>query len=479
MNICLVRPTVKTKFAVTPPLSLGYLSSALKKSNYKNVSLVDGSLDTLTPNQAVNIIKSEKKADVIGIQVYTGSHVWTRDFIKVIKEELPKVTTLVGGPHISSLHSYAMEFIGADYGVKGEGEEAIVKFMQFVEGKIKDPADVPGLMFKKKSIDNWQNAKQEFGFIENANDVSMPDWKLLQPNNYFKLMQSATLPLRGKKPTPILTSRGCPYRCTFCSAKMISKRMMRYRDPKNIISEIEMLNTKYGIDEIFFADDNLTMNLARAEELFDLIIKSGVKIHWRAPNGLRIDRLGEKLIEKMSRSGCYYVGLGIESGNQRVLKSINKQLDLKIIHKQVNLLHKYGIMCSGFFMCGMIGENEEEIYDSIKLSTEVPFDRIQIGIYTPYPGSDDFETIMNLPATKAYSYNVMHFQKTERTPQFRKINIKKLVALQKMFLWKFYFRPRIILSLIGNIRISQIKAVLSHPIFNIFLRKREKDLFVH
>lgn len=479
MKICLVRPALKSRFQVGPPLSLGYLASALKKAGYKDVSLIDCTIEELDPSRAAKAVKDRGGADVVGIQVYTGSHIWARDFIRLLKKELPDVVTIVGGPHVSALHKYAMDFIGADYGVKGEGEEPIVKFANFLENKITDPADVPGLLYKDKSSGEWKSAKQEFGFIEDANDIPWPDWELLNPPRYFKTLQSISLPIKGKKPTFVLTSRGCPFRCTFCSARLISKRIMRYREPENIVAEIKMLHEKYGVDEIFFSDDNLTMDLNRAEKIFDLLIDSGIKIHWRAPNGLRVDRLEEKLIKKMAKSGCYYVGLGIESGNQKVLMSIKKSLDVKLVPKQIKLLHKYGIKCSGFFMCGLISETQEQMYESINFAKSVPLDRIQVCIYTPYPGSDDFEEIMNLPAPKSYERNIKHFQKTETSPKFRKMDIKEMVKMQEAFLFSFYLRPKVIFSMLRGISVSQVRALLSHPTLSNFLRRQERDLYTH
>lgn len=468
MKILLVRPTVFSRFAVSPPLSLGYLSASLKNAGYNDIHLLDGSLLQCHPQEAARLA-AEIMPDIVGIQVYTGSEIWTKDFIREVKSKAPNILSVVGGPHITALESLALEFVMPDFGILGEGEQSIVEFVNYIKDKpASDISEVSGLMYYADG--QWKHAKKPFGFLSNANDVPFPDWGLLHPENYFDLLESATMPLKGKKPSVILTSRGCPYKCTFCSSGVTNSRRMRYREARNIVDEIKLLKSEYGVDEIFFIDDNLTMNLRRAEEVFDLMIKENINIPWRAPNGLRVDRLSEQLVEKMAKSGCYYVGLGVESGNEEVLSSIKKSIDLETVTKAVDLLHKYNIQSSGFFICGLIGETKEQIIDTINYALKVRFDRIQMGIYTPYPGSEDFNKIyktINITNSDNNSQLdrqlVFKFQDSGYIPKFREMSDTELVALQRQLTFKFYLRPRILWSLIRGLKLSQVKAILNHP----------------
>ncbi len=472
MRISLVRPTFGSRFQVTPPLSLGYLASALKRNAYRDVSLIDGSLELLKPAQALERVIADGGADVIGIQVYTGSHKWVKDFTGLVKERFKNCVVVVGGPHITALKEHAMDFVGADCGILGEGEIAIVKMLEFLEGKINDPAKVPGFFFKNKG--QWRHADEKFGFLPDANDIPMPDWGILQPQKYFALMEGATMPLRGKRPAPILTSRGCPYLCTFCSSGLTNKRMMRYRDPRNIVDEILYLKKEYGVDEIFISDDNLTMNLSRAEQIFDLLIAEKANIHWRAPNGIRIDRLSAPLVEKMARSGGYYVGLGVETGNAEIMRTIKKKLNLDIVKGVVELFHRYRIKVSGFFICGLRGEHRDQVKDSIDFALTVPFDRIQVSNYIPYPGSEDFSAIFEENSPQRYAENVFKFQASEYVPPFQEMSLEEIVALQKKFIRSFYLRPRILLDLLMNLKLSQIIAILHHPSIMRWFDRKQK-----
>jgi len=472
MKVLLIRPTYGSRFQITPPLSLGYLSSSLKNAGYYNIQLIDGSLLLLSPLDTVELIKKNGVPDAIGIQVYTGSHRWARDFVKLFREQYPHVPIVCGGPHITALKELALKFIGCEYGIMGEGENAIVEFVKYIEGKISDPCDVEGLIYKDK--DTYGFSKEPYGFLRDANSVPFPDWDLLEPEKYFKYMEGATMPLRGKKPAPVLSSRGCPFKCTFCSSGLTNKRVMRYREPENIVAEMEMLKNNFGVDEIFFSDDNLTLKESRAGKIFDLMIEKKLNLHWRAPNGIRVDCLNERLIAKMQKSGCYYVGLGIESGNDRVLKRIKKQLDLDAVKKNIDLLHKYNIAVSGFFICGLLDEKESEIMDSIRFACDIPFDRIQVCDYVPYPGSEDFQTIFKNDDLQQYEKAIMEFQQNDAMPEFRDLSLKAVIRLQRMFYLKFYLRPYTIYSLLKHFRLSQIAAIFNHPYIKRFFVKDKK-----
>lgn len=250
---------------------------------------------------------------------------------------------------------------------------------------------------------------------------------------------------------------------------------MRYRTPENIVSEIRFLHEKYGIDEIFFGDDNLTMNIERANEIFDLLMKEDFKVHWCARNGIRIDRLNEELVSKMAQSGGYYVGVGIETGNKDMMRWIKKSVNLDNVRPMIKLLHKYGIKVSGFFMCGLLEETEKEMHDSIKFALSVPFDKIQVSPYTPYPGSEDFEIVFEASDPEKYKKNVMLFQERGYVPRFHKMSRKNILKIQKKFVMSFYLRPQIIWAMIKDLKLSQIKAIFKHPLIANFIHGKEKS----
>lgn len=461
MKICLIRPSFGSYFQITPPLSLGYLSSSLKKYGYKDITMIDASLKKYSPRQTAEELLKTGGADIVGIQVYTGSQNWTKEFIEILRKNCPKIISVVGGPHITALQQLALDYIDPDYGILGEGETSLVELIKFLDGKVTSEKEITGLMYKEKG--KWLHATEKYGFVRDADKIPFPDWEMLQPNNYFKYMQSVSMPLRGENPIPILTSRGCPFQCTFCCSGATNRRIMRYRSPENVVAEIQFLKEKYGVDEIFFSDDNLTMDIERAKKIFSLMIEKKLNLHWRAPNGIRIDRIDEELVEKMAQSGGYYVGVGIESGNTDVIKRIKKNIDLRGVKEKVELLHKYKIKVSGFFMTGILNETVSEADDTLKFALSVPFDRIQVCNFVPYPGSEDFDRIFLLGNPKKYKENVIKFQKSGIIPKFQKISLKEVYKQQRKILTYFYFRPKILFDIVINFKISQLKALSNHP----------------
>lgn len=475
MKIVFVRASLGSTFAISPPLSFGYLSSSLKANGYSDISFIDGALWQMTPDQAADEIEKGHPPDIIGIQVYTGSHTWTREFISRIKKGNTGAKIIVGGPHITALRELALEYLDADFGVAGEGEIPIVEFAGYIEGRIKNPQDVTGLIYRENG--KYLTARKEYGLLEDINSIPFPDWELLKPQNYFERFESATLPLRGSRPAILLSSRGCPYKCTFCASGLVNKNRIRFRSPENIIAEMEYLKANYNIDEIMFTDDNLTMNLNRAEEIFDLMIQRKINLPWRAPNGIRLDRLNENLITRMAASGCYSVGGGIETGNKNMMKRIRKKLDLDRVKEKVELLQRNRISVSGFFMCGLIGETEKEVNDSIRFALSVPFSRIQVSNYTPYPGSADFEEIFRHPDEKKYHENIMRFQKNGFIPDHPEIlPLRKTIKLQRKFTLKFYLRLSVILSMLRDLNLKQIRSIYRHPMIRRMLGFKQ-DLY--
>jgi anaerobic magnesium-protoporphyrin IX monomethyl ester cyclase len=468
LKICLVRASLGSSFAVSPPLSLGYLSSALKANGYEQVSFLDCARTGLNPQQATDRITQQIRPDIVGIQVYTGSHAWTKAFIADLKKRSQKTVTVVGGPHITALKEMALDYLEADFGVIGEGEDALIELLKYVEGAIADPADVTGLLYKKAG--RYVQASKGVGFLKDIDRLPYPDWSLLRPKLYFDSLESATMPLKGQKAAIMLSSRGCPYRCSFCASGLINKSRIRFRAPENIINEMKFLKSTYGVDEIMFTDDNLTMDLKRAETIFDLMAQEKLNLFWRAPNGIRIDRLNKQLIEKMAASGCYSVGVGIETGNAEIMQRIKKNLDLTKVKKAVKLLQKNNIAVSGFFMCGMLGETAKEIEDSINFACSVPFARIQVSNFTPYPGSADFLEIFNHTNKDKYRRYVMRFQEKGIIPPHPEmLPMKTAIGLQRKFILKFYLRPALIFSMLSGLTLKQLKAIFKHPMIRRML----------
>ena len=155
-------------------------------------------------------------------------------------------------------------------------------------------------------------------------------------------------------------------------------------------------------------------------------------------------------------------------------KPVKKQLDLDLVPGAVKMLRKNGIHVNGFFMCGIRDETRQEINDSIKLALKTPFSRIQVSVYVPYPGSEDFDTIFHVEDTKFYEEHVMKFQEGEHIPRFHGFTVDEMYKIQREFLTRFYFRPGVIWSLLKEMRFSQMRALFINPDIRMWFKKEKK-----
>jgi radical SAM superfamily enzyme YgiQ (UPF0313 family) len=252
---------------------------------------------------------------------------------------------------------------------------------------------------------------------------------------------------------PILTTRGCPYDCSFCSSTKLWGKRLRTRSPENVVDEIELLVKEFGVREIHFEDDNFTQKRGHVRRVCEEILERDLRIVWSCPNGVRIDTLDDELLALMRRSGCHSVGLGIESGSQEVLDRNHKRLDLKQVPEQVDMIRAHGIAAHGFFIIGMPGETEKTVRQTAGFARKVRFDRANFSLLSPLPGTEIFQKYVADPAGgKALDFSVLNFF----TPfPLGELDADGLKRWQRRAVMSFYLRPRPMLHLFSRFRLSQ------------------------
>lgn len=352
----------------TPHVGIGYLAANLLKFGHE-VKIVDLRVED---NPKI-ILKSLKtfKPDLIGISSSSSRYQTTYDLIKEIKKRT-KIPIILGGAHASTVQEQILKDCPVDYVCVGEGEHLL---LELLAGKKLSLID--GLIWRKgKKIIKNQPRKWNF----NLDELPYPGYDLFPLNKYLE------------KKIPIVTARGCPHGCVYCAVKLIAGRTYRTRSPQNVVGEIQYwFNRGYRL--FGFNDDTFTENLKRAEEICDLIIKSGMKISWELRTGIRVDRISEKLLQKMKKAGCFFFAYGIESGNQRVLDLMKKGIALSQIKQAVKMAHKQGIDVSGFFMIGTPGDTFKTFLDSYKLAKSLNLNEVRFYNTEPYPGTELFDYV--------------------------------------------------------------------------------------
>lgn len=234
----------------------------------------------------------------------------------------------------------------------------------------------------------------------------------------------------GKRWATMITSRGCPYQCVFCSIHIHMGRKWRPRSPENVVDEIEELVNKYDIELISFEDDNMTLNRDRMVRICELIKERGLDFEWDTPNGVRADTLDEDLLKRMKETGCKQIYVSPESGNQHVVNDIiKKRLDLKKVEETVKLCKKIGIRVDCFFVIGLIGETKENIRETINFARKLKklgAASVIFSIATPYYGTELYEKAKELGYLKVEGDEYMHtFEPKIETPEFTLDEIKR------------------------------------------------------
>ncbi|MDO8592367.1 MAG: radical SAM protein [bacterium] len=441
MKIALVRPNYKTHL-ITPPLGLGYISSYLKSKGWR-VTIIDGLNLNLSNDEIANLCQD---CEVVGITCLSDFYLEAVDLSKKLKQAGKIV--ILGGVHPSVLPAESQKESGADYIVVGEGEvtfEELIRALSLGQ----NPYSIAGVFSLSR-----QTEFKPRELIVDLDSLPFPDWGQLDPRKYQKAPHGALV--KNFPVAPIVSTRGCPYSCKFCASPRFWGKRLRFRSPENVIAEIELLVKNFGVKEIHFEDDNLTLRREHAMAICNLIIARGVKISWATPNGIRADKVDEELLRLMKTAGCYYVVFGIESGNQKILENINKKETLADIEKAVKIANKLGMMTQGFFILGLPGETEETIKNSIDFAKRIPLDRAQFLILDLLPGSALWEEQKN---NFVVDYKKESYHEPTWVPDT--ISPETLKKWQPKAFRSFFFRPGPLFSLIKFFRLSQIKYIIN------------------
>jgi len=391
-----------------PPLGLAYLGAVLENNGIEvkifdclaegwnnRVEVRDNVIGIGTSFEQVEEIIRDYNPDIVGVNnLFTTQRKNAHEIYKITKQINKNIITVAGGAHPTALPELVLSDKNVDFVVLGEGEETIVDLIRLIEGK-KDVSSLDGVGFRNNGdVKIIPKTK----FINDLDKLPFPARHLLNMEKYFGLEVSHGTRSR-KRFSPIITSRGCPAKCTFCSAHKVWGRGFRYRSAEKVIAEMKHIKEKYDIEEIIFEDDNMNLNAKRAEKIFDLMIQANLNLVWDTPNGVAAWTLTENLIRKMKESGCRKLNFPIETGNQLVMDTIiRKPVKLDKVKPLINYAHKIGLEVGIFLVIGMPGETKEQMWDSFNFAKELGVYSPHISIATPYPGSE----LYNICVEKKY-----------------------------------------------------------------------------
>lgn len=460
MDVLLIKPYSDLS-NVLPPIGLGYLSSALKKTGF-STKIIHCYKDKMSISDVSFFIKKEH-IKIIGVTCCSNDHLWLQQFAKEL-ELFPNVYLIVGGPHATGLSKRLINLIPRiNFIILSEGEYSLPKLVnQIMNHNLDDYslASIPNLVWRNSWGELIENAIE---FPDDLDALEFPDWDQLAPREY-----SIFSPHGGFAKTPyvaqLITTRGCPYSCRYCGSYIMNGKKIRRRSPESIAEEIEYLMKNHGVKEIHIEDDNFTFYKDHVVKVCTAIREKKIKLNFGLPNGVRVDRLDEEILEELKNTGFYFLSIGIESGSLTTLKRMNKSLSLLKVKEGVTLIRKYGFRLKGFFMLGYPGENRREIMETIHFAKSLDLDRAFFSVYIPLPGTPEFQNLekegkIDIARCNWKDYYTGKFSTPPYVPDGMAANeLKELVSYAHR---AFYFRPRILLKMVMDITSrSQIKHIL-------------------
>lgn len=326
-----------------------------------------------------------KNADFVGISIKSFTLLESIIVAKKVREMNANATIVAGGPHIIvDGFNFMKENAVFDLAVAGEAE---LLFRELLSGK--DAKQLPGMIYrenrelKQNPIKGWLTDLDSLAFpVYDDFDSVNVDGKIQKIDNW-----------------PLVTSRGCPYTCTYCNVPTVIGRKFRTRSGKNLLEELHYAREKYKSREFKVLDDNFTLLMDRAKDICKLFIDEKLDMKWTCPNGIRADRLDEELCKLMKEAGCYSMSIGVESGDPDVFDKIKKGEKLADVEKGIRLAQAAGIQVHGFFIIGLVGSTYEADMRSVEFAKRMGISA-SWGILVPYPGTEVWEQVRADPNTR-------------------------------------------------------------------------------
>ena len=458
MKVLLVNPITRNTSLSSPDLGLGYLARALEKENHK-VDILDCVNLRLTFEKFEHYIAGID-FDVIGFRVFSTDLFSVKKSLLIVKKRHSDAKIILGGAHPSAFPEQTLQYFEeADFAIRGEAEKGLADLIRnFQNPDIVRKENISGLIWRESGEIKINPPV----FPENLDSLGSPDWNLINPCNYP--FQTSYL-TKSKFVAPLIMTRGCPYHCTFCSYRSVTGHRIRFHSIPYIIEEIKFLKSNFGIKEICFIDDNFLVLKHLVIDLCEQIIKQKLDIKWSC-FGIRLDLVDKDILSLMEKSGCYLLTVGIESGSQRILDHMKKNLTLDLIKEKITLINTIThIKIIGNFILGYPMETEEDVYKTIRLAKTLPLYGANFFPFHPTPGTEIFDELMAEKELEVINWELMGQDRMPYIP--KSISKQKFTWLFFLAFINFYMRPQIILNVFLATRSLERLKYIFYRIFRI------------
>jgi anaerobic magnesium-protoporphyrin IX monomethyl ester cyclase len=411
-----------------PPLGLSYVAGALEKAGFQ-VEMLDNYMLNKPIDEVKQLVKGLNPG-IVGITCGSATYRRCLETAQAVKETLPTCKVVVGGWHASYLPDSLLEKPEVDFVVMGEGERAMVELARHITTSNDEAglATIAGVGYKHDGA----LAKNAPRFIENMDEIPFPARHLLPMHLYDR-----TIEFLSARPADVMNiSRGCPFSCAFCETKKLWGNACRMFSPARVMDEINYMVEKFGTRGIYFINDNFTIKKGGTVQLCDMLRKSGLDLEWVCDT--RTDLVTKELLEKMRDAGCKAIWFGVESGSQRILKSINRTITLEQTENAFRLCKQVSIRVAVSFMLGFPDETREDLEATRRFADKLDPDWCQFNVFIAYPDSSLYQELLQ---TGKYD-RLDDFLLTVKNDDF---DYKSLMEIQRRFFREHNGAPKRVL----------------------------------
>lgn len=422
--------------AVWAPISLATMAAVLENEGFK-VKLDDCIVNEINFPELQNKFKGFKP-DLVVINTATPSIVSDLQVASLAKKANKRCKTIAFGIHVTALPEESLKMEkDLDVVVRGEPEMTI-KEISLAMKKGRGLEKIRGVSYRqgKKIIHNLPRPP-----LENLDELPFPAWQHIRIERHL-------MPFKNVPFLLIATGRGCPYLCKFCADRTFYGTKLRLRSPKRIVDEIEWVIKRFDVKDFLFWSESFTINRQFSKRVAEEIIRRGLKVHWVCNS--RVDNVDYPLLKQFAQAGCWMIGFGIESGDQRTLDLMNKGTTLEQAKKAVQDAHRAGLEVTGHCLLGYPGESQKTIEKTVEFAKSLNLDFVQFYCVVPFPGSELYKKARKEGwlTTDDWCFFEQNFS-VLTTPELRTDQIMKLRGKAYR---SFYLRPKIFCQTIRRIR---------------------------
>ncbi|MBI4595893.1 MAG: B12-binding domain-containing radical SAM protein [Candidatus Tectomicrobia bacterium] len=378
MKVALVKPPpTYVDWYRRPILGISYISAFLKSQGI-DCQIFDAQFNLWTQEELIHRIVKYRPT-LVGFTAMTHEIIPCSQIAVQLKKRLD-IPTVVGGPHFTAMPERTLnEFAAFDYGVIGEGEKTMLELVQFLQqnGTRELPGNIMGIAFRDSSGRVCTNKLRELSTSSELDMLPFPDFE-----DYYREPDALA---HKDAEYMMISSRGCPYHCAFCM--QVLGRKVRRRSAQNVIDEIENAISRWRAHSFKFNDEIFLFNNRETHELLNLMIDKSLPERIRWGGCVRANLVSEELIKLAKKAGCYRLEIGVESGDDEILKAVDKGITTKQIKNAVRIIKESGITTNAFYILGHPNETKETIKKTIRLAAELNTDTLGVGIMVPYPGT--------------------------------------------------------------------------------------------